>query len=134
MRLIREPNVARELRKGRGAALLAAAIEGEAAERRSLSVRCGMAENRSKNACGKLRYGRSREGRHRLVAAKQGTCASVKGRGRRTSFGFGECAMVRPIATATSRQFLIAKSAKYIRAERSKAEHYNQQSCPDATH
>ena len=81
--------MARELRKGWGAALLAAAIKGDAAERRSLRVRCGMAENRPNDACGKLRYCRSRKGRHRLVAAKQGTRAKLKRRARRASFGFG---------------------------------------------
>jgi hypothetical protein len=42
--------------------------------------------------------------------------------------------MVLALAAATRRQFPASKTGKHIRAEQSKAEHYNQQGCPDATH
>jgi len=122
------------LRLGRGAALLAAAIKDVAAERRSLRVKCRVAENCPNDASGKLRYCRNRKGRHGLVGAKQGTPTRLKRRARRASFGLTCCAMVLAIAAATRRQFPFSKAGKGIWAEERKAEHYDQQGCPDATH
>jgi hypothetical protein len=42
--------------------------------------------------------------------------------------------MVLAIAAATKRQFPVSKTGKRIRAEQRKAEHHDQQSCPNATH
>jgi hypothetical protein len=129
-----ESNLAMRLRLGRGAALLTAAVEDVAAERRSLRVECRMAENCPDDARGKLRYYRNRKGRHGLVGAEQGTPARLKCQARRASFGLRCCAMVLAIAAATRRQFPVSKAGKGVRAEQRNAEHYDQQGCPDATH
>ena len=42
--------------------------------------------------------------------------------------------MMLAIAAATRRQFLVGKTGKRIRADQRKAEHNDQQGCPDATH
>ena len=93
-----------------------------------------MAENYPNDARGKLRYCRNRKGRHGLVGAKQGTLARLKRRAGRTPFVLSCCAMVLAIAAAARRQFPVSKTGKGIRAEQRKAEHYDQQGCPDATH